>query len=75
MDSKLIRLYADEKGESHFEDVIIDLHETEFVPPTPPPLLSSSLPDESYSFQLVPPGWTWDWHTAPTRALAIYLAG
>jgi hypothetical protein len=30
------RLYADDQGESHFEDIEIDLALTEYAPPAPP---------------------------------------
>lgn len=34
------RLYADDHGESHFEDIEIDLTLTEYAPPAPPLELS-----------------------------------
>ena len=70
-----MRLYADEEGVSHFEDVEITFHESEFVPPAPPVLLSSFNPANQYGFEVVPPGWYGDWHPAPGRVLAIYLSG
>ena len=70
-----IRLFADEDGESHFEDVEITLQEIDFVPPAPPVLLSSFNPANQYGFEVVPPGYHGDWHPAPGRVLAIYLTG
>ena len=70
-----MRLYADEEGESHFDDVEIALQETDFVPPAPPVLISSFSPANQYGFEIVPPGWHGDWHPAPGRVLAIYLSG
>ena len=70
-----MRLYADEEGVSHFEDVEITFQESEFVPPAPPVLLSSFNPANQYGFEVVPPGWYGDWHPAPGRVLAIYLSG
>jgi hypothetical protein len=35
------RLYSDEQGESHFEDIEIDLTLTDYAPPAPPLSLSS----------------------------------
>jgi len=75
MQLEVIRLYADEEGESHFEDVQMAFQESDFVPPAPPTLLSSFFPAESYGFEVVPPGWYGDWHPAPSRVLAIYLTG
>ena len=70
-----IRLFADEDGDSHFEDVEITLQEIDFVPPAPPVLLSSFNPANQYGFEVVPPGYHGDWHPAPGRVLAIYLSG
>jgi hypothetical protein len=70
-----MRLYADEEGESHFEDVEIALQESDFVPPAPPVLLSSFNAASQYAFEVVSPGWHGDWHPAPSRVLAIYLSG
>ena len=38
---KYTRIYADEAGESHFEDVEIKLTQVNFAPPAPPLNLSS----------------------------------
>jgi len=75
MNLTYMRLYADEEGESHFEDVEITLQESDFVPPAPPVLLSSFNPANQYGFEIVPPSWHGDWHPAPGRVLAIYLSG
>jgi hypothetical protein len=70
-----MRLYADEEGESHFEDMEITFQETDFVPPAPPVLLSSFNPANQYGFEVVPLGYYGDWHPAPGRVLAIHLSG
>ncbi len=33
---KIVRLYSDTAGESHFEDVVVPLASLNFVPPAPP---------------------------------------
>ena len=33
---KYLRLYADKEGESHFEDVSVDMSSVELAPPAPP---------------------------------------
>jgi len=72
----IIRLWADEAGESHFEDVELTFEELDdFFENTPPVLMSSFESAVQYGFELVPPGWQGDWHQAPKRILAIYLAG
>jgi len=70
-----VRLYADEEGESHFEDVEITFEEADFVPPAPPVLLSAFNPTDQYGFEVVPPDYYGDWHPAPRRVLAIHLSG
>jgi hypothetical protein len=73
---KLLRLYADDQGESHFEDAEIPFDEVgDYFENTPPVLFSSFEPASEYGFERVPPGWVGGWHPAPQRVLAIYLTG
>ncbi len=73
---KLLRLFADDDGESHFEDVDIPFHEVgDYFENTPPVLFSAFEPASEYGFERVPPGWVGGWHPAPQRVLAIYLSG
>ena len=73
---KLLRLYADEVGESHFEDVDIPFEEVDdYFENTPPVMFSAFAPASEYGFERVPAGWVGDWHPAPRRVLAIYLSG
>jgi hypothetical protein len=73
---ELLRLFADDYGESHFEDVDIPFEEVDdYFENTPPVLFSSFEPASEYGFERVPPGWVGDWHPAPQRVLAIYLSG
>ena len=74
--SSIIRLWADDDGESHFEDVELTFEEVDdFFENTPPVLMSSFDSAIEYGFEVVPPGWQGDWHPAPQRVLAIYLSG
>jgi hypothetical protein len=70
-----IRIWADEKGESHLEDLDLDFAEEDFVPPAPPVLLTSPEAASGYVFARVASGWHGDWHPAPRRELVVYLAG
>lgn len=65
------RLYSDEHGESHFEDVEIDLASTDYAPPAPPLSLSSFSPAKQFGFMKAPAGWSSDWH--PTAARNIFF--
>src|SRR5712692_9774237 len=69
------RLYADEHGESHFEDVEIDLVSTEYAPPAPALDLSSFTPATQFGFMRAPAGWSSTWHPSSARNLFIVLSG
>jgi hypothetical protein len=72
---KYVRVYADSIGESHFEDLTIDLNEIDCAPPAPPIFTSDLNPSSSYGFASVLPGWESEWHPAPKRQFMIYLSG
>ena len=72
---RIVRVYADAAGESHFEEVEVPLAAVNFAPPAPPINLSALSPAGQYGFMSAPPGWDGDWHPAPMRMLTIYLAG
>ena len=69
------RLYADEHGESHFEDVEIDLVSTEYAPPAPPLDLSSFTPATQFGFMRAPAGWSSEWHPSSARNIFFVLDG
>ena len=69
------RLYADEQGESHFEDVEIDLAPTDYTPPAPPLDLSSFTAATQFGFMRAPPGWSSDWHPSSSRNIFVVLGG
>lgn len=71
----VLRIWADEAGESHLEEVDLEFGEADFVPPAPPVLLASPGAANGYVFARVAPGWHGDWHPAPHRELVVYLAG
>jgi hypothetical protein len=65
---KIHRLYADEHGQSHFEDV-----EVRFTEATPAGRLSARQPATGIIFREVPPDYDldWPWHPAPRRQYII----
>ncbi len=69
------RIYADETGESHDEDIEVELTPREFAPPAPPLHLSSMTPATGVAFVRFPAGWDGDWHPTPRRQLFFFLAG
>ncbi len=70
-----VRLYADEDGESHFEDVSVDLELVEFAPPAPPVFVGGAEAATSVQFFQAPAGWDGKWHPAPKRQFMSILSG
>lgn len=69
------RLYSNAHGESHFEDIEIDLTLTDYAPPAPPLEISSFTPATQLGFMNAPAGWSSDWHTATVRNIFFVLSG
>ena len=69
------RIYADEDGESHIEDVDVPMESVDFAPPAPPLDLSEFMQATKVAFLGAPPGWAGDWHPAPARQFTLYLRG
>ncbi len=69
------RVYTDEHGETHFEDVEIEFSPSNFAPPAPPLNLSEFKESKKYGFVKAPSGWFGDWHPTPKRQLLIYISG
>jgi oxalate decarboxylase/phosphoglucose isomerase-like protein (cupin superfamily) len=72
---KYIRIYSDENGESHFEELDIEFKSMDYAPPAPPLDVSQFMPANQYAFLRAPVGWSGDWHPAPFRQIHFYLAG
>ena len=75
MTVRYVRVYADEAGESHIEDVEVELVPRDFAPPAPPLHLSPVVPATGFAFVRFPAGWYGDWHPTPRRQIFFYLAG
>jgi hypothetical protein len=73
-DTKYVRLFAGRDGETHFEDVVVELHSSAPAPPVLPAALSDSMPAERLHFLSVPPGWRSE-HHAPRRHFLVSLSG
>lgn len=67
-DVNYFRVYADEQGESHFEDIEVELS------PVPGGELSQLFPVQGIIFRRQQPGYDHGWHTAPRRQFVITLA-
>ncbi len=63
---KIHRLYVDDKGETHFEDVKVEFTQGGGQ-------LSARLPATGIIFRQVPADYDLDWHPAPRRQYIINL--
>jgi len=72
---KYIRIYCDDNGESHFEDMEIKVAPADFAPPAPPLNLAAPLEAERVIFCEFPPGWTGHWHHTPCRQFYFQMSG
>ncbi|NRB01306.1 MAG: cupin domain-containing protein [Rhodobacteraceae bacterium] len=69
------RLYADEQGESHWEDVEVTLEERSFAPPAKAIEISPSEPVTNTLFLRLKSGWDEPIHPTPVAERLICLAG
>jgi len=67
---KIARIWADEAGESHYED-----REVEYTTSNPLGKMSDPIPVTSMILRENEPGYDYDWHTAPRRQYIVMLAG
>ena len=72
---KYTRVYSDENGESHFEEIKIEFQSVDFAPPAPPLEISNFGSVENCSVIKASKDWYGDWHPAPYRQLHFYLSG
>ena len=74
--AKYIRLYSDEKGESHFEDLETELVPVDFAPPAAPLNIAQFLPATQSVWVGAPVGWAGDEpHPSPRRQIFCTLQG
>ena len=64
------RIYTDDAGETHFEDVEVELEEQ-----NPQSFLSKLYPATGVIFRQTPPDQYIDWHPAPRRQFVVTLSG
>src|SRR5688500_1731702 len=66
----LVRVYSDENGDSHFQDVEVDLKDSGIVGK-----LSDEVRVKGLMFREVAPSYDWDFHCAPQRQYIMLLDG
>ena len=72
---KYTRVYADDAGESHYQDLEDESTIRDFAPPAPAFFLSAVTPATGIAFARFPAGWDGDWHPTPRRQYFIFLTG
>jgi hypothetical protein len=73
---KYVRLFTGPDGDSHFEDVAVQLAPVaEYAKGVPQVHLSAPHSSTALTFVSAPEGWVGDWHPAPRRQFMIKLTG
>lgn len=67
---RIARIWADGEGQSHYQDV-----EVELLPSGPLGSMSSPLPVASMILRENEAGYDYDWHVAPRRQYIVMLSG
>lgn len=73
---EIVRLYADQDGESHFEDIDVTLEEVDFAPPAAPLNVAALFDATSCSLVSAATDWGGDVpHPSPRQQLFALLTG
>ncbi len=73
--TKYTRLYADENGKSHFEDVYVELEPMRCCDLSRKVSSSTLMKSGGCRFLSVPAGWISEWHLPDGKCLKIVLSG
>jgi hypothetical protein len=71
----IVRTYTDNQGETHFEDISLDVAEVDFAPPAAPFSMSQPIATQDMIFAEFPDEWYGDWHPAPRPVYVLALTG
>ena len=72
---RYVRLYADESGESHWDDVDVVLEERRFAPPAQAIEISEPEPAKQMLFLRLRAGWDEPIHPTPVAQKLVCLSG
>ena len=72
---RYVRLKSDKAGESHFEEVTLDLSEADYRPPAPLLFVSHNYLADGLQFVRLPAGWTGESIHPPKAQFLICLKG
>lgn len=69
------RLFSDESGESHFEDIEVDMSSIQYAPPAPALDISEPTAATQFFWFRFPMDWQDAAHPSPRRQLFVVLEG
>ncbi len=69
------RIWTDDDGESHFEDVDVPMSSAVYAPPAPAFDLTEAFAASRVLFFSLPVGFFGDWHPAPRSQFTLILGG
>ena len=69
------RLFADDSGESHFDDIEIEFTATDYVQSAEPLDFSATFPASQVTFMRAPAGWASEFHVSSARNMFVVLSG
>jgi quercetin dioxygenase-like cupin family protein len=72
---RITRLYSDQSGESHFEELEIALQLRDDSPPAKPHYFSEPQSAQSFVMVQCPVGWGGELHPAPRRQIVVCIDG
>jgi quercetin dioxygenase-like cupin family protein len=75
MKASYVRLFTDDQGETHFEEIQSTLARVDFAYGMPPVFVSEEIAAQASSFFGAPAGWESDWHPSSGRHLFAVLTG
>lgn len=68
-------MFADDKGESHFDDIEIEFTATDYVQTAAPLDFSATFPASQVAFMRAPAGWASEFHVSSARNMFVVLSG
>ena len=72
---RYVRLFADDTGESHFDDIEMEFTATDYVQSAAPLDFSATFPSSQVAFMRAPAGWTSELHVSSARNIFVVLSG
>lgn len=73
--ARCVRLYADDKGDSHFDEIALPYTPVQYAPPAPPLDLTDPIAARQMRFLRFPQDWNDAAHPSPRRQLFVVLSG